>query len=60
MSNHMKYNIDLMQTPPEEDTARQYYYIEKAKKYVQKEDTILVKASHFMKFEEVVEALQKM
>ena len=21
MSNHMKYNIDLMQTPPEEDTA---------------------------------------
>ena len=29
-------------------------------KYVQKEDTILVKASHFMKFEEVVEALQKM
>lgn len=37
MSNHMKYNIDLMQTPPEEDTARQYYYIEKAKKYVQKE-----------------------
>ena len=30
------------------------------KKYVQKEDTILVKASHFMKFEEVVEALQKM
>ena len=56
----MKYNIDLMQTPPEEDTARQYYYIEKAKKYVQKEDTILVKASHFMKFEEVVEALQKM
>ena len=31
MSNHMKYNIDLMQTPPEEDTARQYYYIEKAK-----------------------------
>ena len=33
----MKYNIDLMQTPPEEDTARQYYYIEKAKKYVQKE-----------------------
>ena len=37
MSDHMKYNIDLMQTPPEEDTARQYYYIEKAKKYVQKE-----------------------
>ena len=36
MSDHMKYNIDLMQTPPEEDTARQYYYIEKAKKYVQK------------------------
>ena len=34
--------------------------VEKAKKYVQKEDTILVKASHFMKFEEVVEALQKM
>ena len=24
MSDHMKYNIDLMQTPPEEDTARQY------------------------------------
>ena len=37
MSDHMKYNIDLMQTPPEEDTARQYYYIEKAKKYVQRE-----------------------
>lgn len=28
--------------------------------YVQKGDTILVKASHFMKFEEVVEALEKM
>ena len=28
--------------------------------YVQEGDTILVKASHFMKFEEVVEALQKM
>lgn len=28
--------------------------------YVQKGDTVLVKASHFMKFEEVVEALQKL
>ena len=28
--------------------------------YVQQGDTILVKASHFMKFEEVVEKLQKM
>ena len=30
------------------------------KELVQKGDTILVKASHFMKFEEVVEALEKM
>lgn len=28
--------------------------------YVQKGDTILVKASHFMKFEEVVKALEEM
>ena len=28
--------------------------------YVRKGDTILVKASHFMKFEEVVDALEKM
>ena len=28
--------------------------------YVQQGDTILVKASHFMNFEEVVEKLQKM
>ncbi len=27
--------------------------------YIQKKDTVLVKASHFMKFEEVVDALQK-
>ena len=37
MSDHMKYNIDLMQTPPEEDTARQYYYIEKARRYVKEQ-----------------------
>ena len=30
------------------------------KNYVKKGDTILVKASHFMKFEEVVKALQEM
>ena len=34
--------------------------LEHLKGYVQQGDTILVKASHFMKFEEVVEKLQKM
>ena len=34
--------------------------LEHLKDLVQKGDTILVKASHFMKFEEVVEALEKM
>lgn len=34
--------------------------LEHLKDYVQKGDTILVKASHFMKFEEVVDALEKM
>ena len=29
-------------------------------RYVQKGDTVLVKASHFMKFEEVVKALEEM
>lgn len=34
--------------------------LEHLKDYVQNGDTILVKASHFMRFEEVVEALEKM
>lgn len=34
--------------------------LEKLESYVQQGDTILVKASHFMKFEEVVKALEEM
>lgn len=34
--------------------------LERLSGYVQKGDTVLVKASHFMKFEEVVKALQEM
>lgn len=33
--------------------------LEHLKEYVQKGDTVLVKASHFMKFEEVVKALEE-
>ena len=36
------------------------YFLEHLNDYVQKGDTILVKASHFMKFEEVVTALEAM
>ena len=36
------------------------YFLEHLNDYVQKGDTILVKASHFMKFEEVVKALEEM
>ena len=32
--------------------------LENLGRYIQKGDTVLVKASHFMKFEEVVKALQ--
>ena len=37
MLNTMNYDIDITKEPPEDDTARQYYFIEKAKAYVQRE-----------------------
>lgn len=35
MLNTMNYDIDITKEPPADDTARQYYFIEKAKAYVQ-------------------------
>ena len=37
MLNTMNYDIDITKEPPADDTARQYYFIEKAKAYVQRE-----------------------
>ena len=37
MLNNVNYNIDITKEPPADDTARQYYFIEKAKAYVQRE-----------------------
>ena len=37
MLNTMNYDIDITKEPPVDDTARQYYFIEKAKAYVQRE-----------------------
>ena len=37
MLNTMNYDIDITKEPPADDTARQYYFIEKAKAYVQHE-----------------------
>ena len=34
MLNTMNYDIDITKEPPADDTARQYYFIEKAKAYV--------------------------
>ena len=35
MLNNVNYDIDITKEPPADDTARQYYFIEKAKAYVQ-------------------------
>ena len=37
MLNNVNYDIDITKEPPADDTARQYYFIEKAKAYVQRE-----------------------
>lgn len=37
MPNNVNYDIDITKEPPVDDTARQYYYMEKAKAYVQKQ-----------------------
>ena len=37
MPNNVNYDIDITKEPPVDDTARQYYCMEKAKAYVQKQ-----------------------
>ena len=36
MLNNVNYDIDITKEPPADDTARQYYFIEKAKAYVRR------------------------
>lgn len=37
MLNNVNYDIDITKEPPADDTDGQYYFIEKAKAYVQRE-----------------------
>ena len=47
MLNTMNYDIDITKEPPADDTARQYYFIEKAKAYVQRESEELGRSLTF-------------